>query len=66
MSKCYIEKLYHFHCQNCGAWWTQADAKIELNQKVYCPRCMTSQTIEEFEVGEDKITAFPQPVESPQ
>ncbi len=58
MSKCYIEKLYHFNC-SCGTWWTLADAKLTEGQTVYCSKCGTPQTISEFEIGEDQLTASP-------
>ena len=54
--KVYIEKLYHLNCNVCGAWWTMADAQLKEEDTVYCPKCATLHKIQEFEIGEDKLS----------
>ena len=50
---CFIERLYHFQCRQCQAWWTQADAQIKENDTVYCSKCGTPHKVTSFEIGEE-------------
>jgi len=37
-----VEMLHHFHCENCGKWWSIGDAPKDKHDW-FCPWCGTKQ-----------------------
>lgn len=50
-----LEYLYHFCCDACGAWWSQADIEPQIGDRFYCPRCNHSNTIESIDTFRDAV-----------
>ena len=48
-----LEYLYHFRCDSCRAWWSQADIEPKAGDQFYCPRCGTLNTVETIQTFRD-------------
>ncbi len=44
-----LEYLYHFQCDHCYQWWSQADVEPKIGQSLYCPSCGQLNLIESIE-----------------
>ncbi|MGF1576953.1 MAG: hypothetical protein ACFCU9_13645 [Cyanophyceae cyanobacterium] len=34
-----LEYLYHFQCDRCSRWWSQADLEPQPGDQLFCPQC---------------------------
>jgi hypothetical protein len=44
-----LEYLYHFRCELCGHWWSQADIEPQTGDRYFCPHCGHCNTVEAIE-----------------
>ena len=48
-----LEYLYHFRCDSCRAWWSQADIEPKAGDQFYCPHCGALNTVEAIQTFRD-------------
>lgn len=41
-----LEYLYHFRCDACGRWWSQADIEPQIGERLFCPACGHANWVE--------------------
>ena len=63
MAKYSIEKLYHFKCDHCGAWWTVGDWQEQDSEEIHCIKCGTKQSVEPLppEPDRSELSVFERP-----
>ncbi|NJK62746.1 MAG: hypothetical protein HC921_08735 [Synechococcaceae cyanobacterium SM2_3_1] len=44
-----LEFLYHFQCEVCQRWWSQADIEPHVGEHYYCPYCGHRNQVEGIE-----------------
>ncbi|MEN9232264.1 MAG: hypothetical protein Q6L68_15310 [Thermostichus sp. DG02_5_bins_236] len=44
-----LEFLYHFCCDHCQRWWSQADVDPQPGDQLYCPYCGFQNRIERID-----------------
>ena len=51
-----IERLYHFNCDECGAWFSIGDwnKQRERSDQLTCPNCGELQNVEMIKVDADR------------
>ena len=50
-----LEYLYHFRCDRCRAWWSQADIDPQPGDKFHCPRCGELNTVDVIQTFRDSV-----------
>ncbi|MFS8881733.1 hypothetical protein [Synechococcus sp. H55.11] len=48
-----LEFLYHFCCDRCRRWWSQADVEPQPGDRLYCPYCGFQNCIEGIDTFRD-------------
>ncbi len=48
-----LEYLYHFRCDCCGRWWSQADIEPQIGEILYCPACGQANQVEQIQTFRD-------------
>ncbi|MEM8715979.1 MAG: hypothetical protein AAF268_03325 [Cyanobacteria bacterium P01_A01_bin.3] len=48
-----LEYLYHFRCDRCRAWWSQADIDPKPGDQFRCPRCGELNTVDVIQTFRD-------------
>ncbi|MEN9226348.1 MAG: hypothetical protein Q6L60_06580 [Thermostichus sp. HHBFW_bins_43] len=68
-----LEFLYHFCCDRCQRWWSQADVDPRPGEQLYCPYCGFQNVIERIDTFRDAARGScltrspdPHPTEPPQ
>ncbi|MFS8872015.1 hypothetical protein NW870_03085 [Synechococcus sp. R50.1] len=44
-----LEFLYHFCCDRCRRWWSQADVEPQPGDRLYCPYCGHQNCVERID-----------------
>lgn len=44
-----LERLYHFRCGHCDAWWSVADRRPRVGSVVSCPDCGGKNSVDAIE-----------------
>ena len=50
-----LEYLYHFRCDRCNAWWSQADIEPKEGDRFYCPRCGELNIVETIQTFKNSV-----------
>jgi hypothetical protein len=50
-----LEFLYHFCCDRCLRWWSQADVDPQPGDQLYCPYCGFQNCIEHIDTFRDAV-----------
>ncbi len=50
-----LEFLYHFCCDRCQRWWSQADVDPQLGDQLYCPYCGVQNFVERIDTFRDAV-----------
>ena len=51
-----VEILMHFSCDHCKQWFTSADRKLGIGDKVFCMHCGKENRIDSMQNGDQEPT----------